>query len=74
MKKNASQFVARDYNIIATSKNYMESFLLNRDNLTSELKSGKQHGKIKEFTIFDKWFLPNLIAVQLKKMSNLLRK
>jgi len=69
MKGNAYQFVAKDYNISETSKNYMQSLLFDRASLPS-IKSGKPGKKIKQFTLVDKWFLPNLVTVQFKKIKN----
>ncbi|HMG81450.1 MAG TPA: glycosyltransferase family 4 protein [Ferruginibacter sp.] len=68
IKKNAWQFVAKEYNIIETSKNYLQSFLSNENDMA--IGSKKISKKKKSLGLLDKSFLPNIIVVQLKKIMN----
>jgi glycosyltransferase involved in cell wall biosynthesis len=75
MKRNAYQFVAKDYNIVETSKKYRHSFLNDKSFITdNRSKNTKSNNKINEFGFFDKWFLPNVVTVQFKKAKSRVRK
>ena len=69
MKKNAYDFVAKNFDIARTSKNYLDSFL----NTGSLQKKQKKINSPSSFGIFDKWYVPNFITIILKKIRNLVK-
>lgn len=69
MKRNAHDFVLKNFDITQTSKNYLNSFL----NTGSLEKKPKKINGSNSFGVFDKWYLPNAVTIILKRARNLLR-
>jgi glycosyltransferase involved in cell wall biosynthesis len=74
MKKNAHKFVANEYNIVETAKKYFNSFLSGESDLIQNRSNHKKLENIYTFGYFDKWFFPNEISIQLKKVRDWVRK
>jgi glycosyltransferase involved in cell wall biosynthesis len=75
MRQKAYQFVAKEYNIVETSKKYLNSFLLGKSVIIGAKSNSINKSKIpKSFGLFDKWFLPNILTMELKKIRNWIRR
>jgi glycosyltransferase involved in cell wall biosynthesis len=72
MKEEAYQFVAKDYDIVDTSKQYLEAFL-RAQNGSGQGLSKTRVKETKTFGLFDKWFVPNILANSAKKIKERLR-
>jgi glycosyltransferase involved in cell wall biosynthesis len=69
MKRNAHDFVSKNFDIERTSKNYLRSFL----DTGSLQKKPKKVNSPTSFGIFDTKYLPNFITIILKRARNLIR-